>query len=43
MDAVVFDMSEGLYGVAVNVACQLRKEGKSVDVVLEKKKTKWVF
>jgi len=43
VDAVVFAMSEELYGAAVDVACTLRKEGKSVDVVLEKKKTKWVF
>jgi len=43
VDAVVFAMDEQLYGVAVDVACKLRAEGKSVDVVLEKKKTKWVF
>lgn len=42
-DAVVFAMSEDLYGVAVDVASRLRAAGQSVDLVLEKKKTKWVF
>jgi len=43
VDAVVFAMEEGLYDVAVGVAGKLRGVGKSVDVVLEKRKTKWVF
>merc|ERR1712127_677852 len=42
-DTVVFAMSEDLYGVAIEVASKLREEGQSVDLVLEKKKTKWVF
>ena len=42
-DTVVFAMSEDLYGVAVEVASKLRAEGQSVDLILEKKKTKWVF
>ena len=42
-DTVVFAMSEDLYGVAVEVASKLRSEGQSVDLILEKKKTKWVF
>ena len=36
-------MSEDLYGVAIEVASKLRAEGQSVDLILEKKKTKWVF
>jgi len=48
VDVVVFAMEEGLYSVAVEIAGVLRGSGgggggKSVDVVLEKKKTKWVF
>jgi len=44
VDVVVFAMEEGLYKVAVEIAGVLRGGGgKSVDVVLEKKKTKWVF
>ena len=42
-DSVVFAMNEDLYSVAVSVATTLRKSGQSVDVVLEKKKPKWVF
>lgn len=42
-DTVVFAMSEDLYGVAIKVASELRAEGQTVDLVLEKKKTKWVF
>lgn len=42
-DSVVFAMSEDLYGVAVEVASKLRAEGLRVDLILEKKKTKWVF
>merc|ERR1712013_817348 len=42
-DTVVFAMSEDLYGVAIEVASRLREEGQMVDLILEKKKTKWVF
>ena len=42
-DSVVFAMSEDLYPVAIEVASKLRAEGQTVDLVLEKKKTKWVF
>lgn len=43
-DAVVFAMSEDLYGGgALRAASLLREAGKSVDVILEPKKTKWVF
>lgn len=43
IDAVVFAMKEDLYKPTLDVARRLRKSGKSVDVVLESKKTKWVF
>ncbi len=43
IDSVVFAMNEDLYDSAVAIATKLRKSGQSVDVVLEKKKTKWVF
>ena len=42
-DTVVFAMSEDLYGVAVEVASKLRAEGQTVDLILENKKSKWVF
>mmetsp|Transcript_23727 Transcript_23727/g.51331 ORF Transcript_23727/g.51331 Transcript_23727/m.51331 type:complete len:516 (+) Transcript_23727:177-1724(+) len=42
-DTVVFAMDDDLYGVAVEVASKLRAEGQTVDLILEKKKTKWVF
>lgn len=43
-DSVVFALNEELYPVAVSVACKLRENGQSVDVVLNNnKKTKWVF
>ncbi|KAL9190193.1 hypothetical protein ACHAXT_007404 [Thalassiosira profunda] len=42
-DTVVFAMSPDLYGVAIEVASKLRAEGQTVDLVLENKKTKWVF
>ena len=42
-DTVVFAMNEDLYSVAIDVASKLRAEGQTVDLVLEKKKTKWVF
>ena len=43
IDTVVFAMNQDLYTVAIDVASALREAGQSVDVVLEKKKTKWVF
>jgi len=43
VDTVVFAMRPELYSVAINVASKLRKAGQKVDVVLEKKKPKWVF
>jgi histidyl-tRNA synthetase len=42
-DTVVFAMSEELYGAAVRVASTLRECGQSVDLILENKKSKWVF
>eukprot|EP00985_Skeletonema_marinoi_P000677 scaffold236_cov138-Skeletonema_marinoi.AAC.21 len=42
-DSVVFAMSEDLYGVAIEVASKLRAAGQTVDLILEKKKPKWVF
>ena len=43
IDAVVFALSEDLYQGAIKVASELRKHGKSVDVILENRKSKWVF
>lgn len=43
IDSVVFAMTKDLYGAAIDVATKLREAGQSVDVVLESKKTKWVF
>jgi len=43
VDTVVFAMRPELYSVAVDVASKLRKAGQNVDVVLQKKKPKWVF
>ena len=43
IDSVVFAMKEDLYADAIKIATKLREEGQSVDVILEKKKTKWVF
>merc|ERR1712226_424792 len=43
IDTVVFAMNQDLYNAATKVATTLRKSGQSVDVVLENKKTKWVF
>lgn len=42
-DSVVFAMNEDLYGPAVQVASSLRENGQSVDLILENKKSKWVF
>jgi histidyl-tRNA synthetase len=43
IDSVVFAMTKDLYGASVDIATKLRAAGQSVDVVLESKKTKWVF
>lgn len=43
IDTVVFAMSEDLYPAALLVATKLRNAGQSVDLILENKKTKWVF
>ncbi len=43
IDSVVFAMNSDLYGDAIKVATKLRENGQSVDVILEDKKTKWVF
>lgn len=43
IDSVVFAMNEDLYDSAIVIATKLRESGQSVDVILEKKKTKWVF
>eukprot|EP00980_Cylindrotheca_fusiformis_P018770 scaffold6254_cov217-Cylindrotheca_fusiformis.AAC.2 len=43
VDTVVFAMTEDLYGAALNVASSLREAGQKVDLIMEKKKTKWVF
>lgn len=43
VDTVVFAMSDDLYKAALEAAATLRENGQSVDVVLESKKTKWVF
>ena len=42
-DDVVFAFSEDLRGAAQQVAAALRASGRSVDLVLERKKTKWAF
>jgi len=42
-DSVVFAMNQDLYKAAIDVASKLRVAGQNVDVVLEKKKPKWVF
>jgi histidyl-tRNA synthetase len=43
VDTVVFAMSPELYPAAIQAASTLRSAGQSVDIVLEKKKPKWVF
>ena len=43
IDTVVFAMDPSLYDNAIMVSKILRKAGQSVDVILEDKKTKWVF
>jgi histidyl-tRNA synthetase len=43
VDDVVFPLSADLRMAAVTVATKLRASGRSVDLVLEHKKAKWVF
>lgn len=43
IDAVVFAMNPDLLPVAIDAANKLRQGGLTVDLVLDKKKTKWVF
>lgn len=43
VDTVVFALNKDLYKASIDVASALRKAGQSVDVILEKKKPKWVF
>jgi histidyl-tRNA synthetase len=42
-DTVVFAMNDTLYGPAVQVASTLRENGQSVDLIMENRKSKWVF
>jgi histidyl-tRNA synthetase len=42
-DSVVFAMSKDLYPAAIQATTILRKAGQAVDIVLEDKKSKWVF
>jgi histidyl-tRNA synthetase len=43
VDTVVFAMSEDLIPASITIADKLRAAGQTVDLVLEKKKTKWAF
>jgi len=43
VDSVVFAMNEDLFDVSVDVATKIREIGDTVDLILEKKKSKWVF
>ena len=43
IDDVVFAFSEDLRSAAIQVAGRLRAAGRSVDIVMEKKKPKWAF
>jgi len=43
VDAVVFPFSPDQHRAAATVASALRKEGVATDLVLENKKTKWLF
>ena len=43
VDDVVFGMGTELRGAAMQVAAKLRSSGRTVDLVLEDKKMKWVF
>lgn len=43
VDDVVFAFDESLRPAAMGIAARLRASGRSVDLVLEKKKVKWAF
>ena len=43
MEDVVFCMDESLRGASMAVASKLREGERSVDLVLESKKMKWIF
>ncbi len=43
IDTVVFAMSPDIYPAALRVATRLREAGQMVDLILDDKKTKWVF
>ena len=43
VDDIVFAMNEDLREAAMQVANKLRKNGRSVDLILNKRKMKWVF
>jgi len=43
MDTVIFAFNEDLYSVAIQAATELRKGGHKVDLIMEQKKSKWVF
>lgn len=43
MDDVVVVLDESLRATACSVATSLRAQGRSVDLVIEAKKMKWVF
>ena len=43
IDTVVFAMGPDIYPAALNVATKLREAGQTVDLILEDKKSKWVF
>ncbi|KAL5983201.1 hypothetical protein ACLOJK_017285 [Asimina triloba] len=43
VDDIVFPLDQELQGPAALVASQLRQKGRSVDLVLENKRLKWVF
>jgi len=43
IDTVVYAMSPEIYPAALNVATKLREAGQTVDLILEDKKSKWVF
>lgn len=43
MDTVIFAFNEDLYSVAIQAATEFRKGGHKVDLIMEQKKSKWVF
>lgn len=43
VETVVFAFNEDLYGAAIQATSTLRKAGLKVDLIMEKKKPKWVF